>query len=940
MTRAANGVRWALLLLVAGVTSAAASFEIRPSDPVGSPLLPLSLPCRLWSDSPSIGDGPARWEISALHLSPFSLAEVPFDAVSARGRLGSTDVLGCLSRLSAPGYAEWGLSGHARLSGGFEGGLEILRTQPDDVLRATWGVPSRHACVAELGWARFSTNRLKAGLWLRDLCLTSQGRRLGLSPRLGGRMEFRATPAWRCIITQDWPGAQGGEGVFRAAVAWTPVQIFEIGQGWARHPEGESGWLVASAGPLRAQFWSTQVGQGLPVSTGFCLTARGTRSTRSVRSVQPDSLPAQGRDRPAFGPRDGLPSLWLTEPERLESAVGLDAEVLTEDSPADSFGAASDSLGEEERIPVCPAAIGSNGAGSGATPDSGLAPVSLDQIDVEDLVRRSGLTPEQAMRLVAFLQERGVRRLRDLTAVPQELEGPLREAVPYLTEPVPILAPASRGSFLQPPFSRSSLSYLRTSKARADRTPRTSNQIEYRRATGRCLFLARARGVEGSAPGGESNRAQVRGVALVRTPWVTGLAGRGGNPLTWGLGLLGRAQGTWLRSTVGARGGESAGWSPSSLLGPSTAGTESMWGLESREGRSGLRALAARNGERKCVALCWDEPTSTMGSLLRLERQRPPAFSLWVSRRGDREEAAAEWADLDRQVARGALRWARARTGPGPFALLWWNLELGQRFLLQETAPAATAATSDRTDCFRRRLRVGWQNAWVSGASDLDWSLRQDVVPVSSGRSESRQFHLRGWGNLPVRVRWDLRLDGSRRMSRPAPRDPDDLTEPHNQRTRRWRVRGLCASLPVEARHSRSHLSWCAEGGRQREDVGSAAGMMSARASAWFGLARTGSLMRRGAWSMGILQVENTKKAVLDLAPSWTGGSRALLHGSGLWVAGRLQGSLGPLGLSARALWPCAIPRSGTTPAVGYWELSISNQWKRAEKESGTTLHP
>lgn len=925
-------MRIALILLglaLCTVRPCHAAFELRPGDSGGSPMMPLSLPGAFsW---PGAGDGAltSPWSVSFLHLSPFGLREVSYDALGVASGTGPLRFRGSAACLSAPGYSELDLTAGALWPAGLDTGVSLLWTQPSAILRDDAGFQSRKAVVARIGWVRAWRTRLRAGIWARDLPVAGDAALLGLAARLGLRMEVQATPSWRVILCRDWAGGDGRDEILRAALAWSPARGCEVGQAWSRGSRFETLWMSAGARRLSACAWSSSQRDGLPGASGCCLSAAGGGASAPRRAEVPAD---RAEIRTPEAARPPGPPEW---DDSIDDALLLDAEVLIESAGADSFGAWSDSLAG------CGGSLDTDlmSFRRGAAGSSRFQTIPLSSIRAQDLRDFSALSEAEAEALASFLRQKPVGRLPDLEPVPPGLARALREVVPYLRPADPEGIPEfERGKADTAP--RWAYRFLRESKGRTGSAPRGNNRIEGRLLSGERSLLARLDWTEANGGVRQASLGHARGLVRFDSGRVHLLVGRAADPVTWGLGLLGRGRGARLRSQDRPRpetaepldtaaGLSKASVPPSTefLLRPSLSGSEPTWGAEFRGLGGGPYALAAGSGERRWGGIGWDGEAWAAGTLLRRQPGLPLSYSVALRRSGDREETSLEWTGLDRKVAHAGIRWAHAGTPRRSRPVLWWSLAWRQRVLLRDLAPATVLADlKERRLRARRVLRAGWRHPVLSFSAEWDWRSNQDVDEARSARSDSRKLSARGWGRGPSGIRWELRVDGSGHSTRPPELSMAGDSR-GNPKTERWRARVVAQTRDRASSSIPLGPGWGIEWGLEQESRRSETGTESGSAGRWFGLSRSGRLGAPLSWSAGLLEVRTDGARGISLAPSWTGGSRVLCHGVGTWLGAGVRGTRGAWALKARLVspLPAGSGRPGQDPAQ--WELSVQKNF-------------
>jgi len=329
--------RWLFLavsLLAAG--PAAAVFEIRPAQPLSSAHLPPRLPAPfdpLWRREAG------RWSLGALHLAPFALPDLSYDAVAAQREERGFAWRAGVGRLSLSGYAEWGIDCAVALCGGWTTAVSLLAVQPGDALSTEAGLRAERTATLSAGWTGSLGGRLRGTLWVRDLALARGARALGLAPAPGVRLQARVADGWEVSLGKVWSGHGSS---LRVGLSYSPVSSLRLGHAWTSPDGGREHDLTVRAGPVEGSGWVSQVAPELPLTPGFSVCIHRAGSS-------PSPPPSDEGDAAAATPLGGPEPARLrpAAPELLEDGLDapmtLDGELLT--PWADSTWSDLDSLG-------------------------------------------------------------------------------------------------------------------------------------------------------------------------------------------------------------------------------------------------------------------------------------------------------------------------------------------------------------------------------------------------------------------------------------------------------------------------------------------------------------------------------------------------------------------------------------------------------------------
>lgn len=389
------------LALAASAHPAMGGFEILPLEEAPGPLLPLHLPFPFGT---SCGPGPSGLTAGFLHLRPFGMEELRYDAAGLGWTAWNLVHQTYATRLGSDGYQEleWGARVRRRSGPGLH--LRLLGTFPDHALQSEWGVFPLRAATLTPSLSGSAGRRLEWSVNWRDALGWGDASVLGLKPSPSLRMELDLGQGWRVLWAGGWSSSDPGRNQARIALAWSSGSSVGIGQDWSAGLNAS--WIQAGAGGVQGQAWTSQTGGGLPATTGLCVALALPQSGRPPDCEALSHPGYRESQRPPADVGTGLASddpavgrTWLDEiPDWMDDGILLDGVPLFVSSDADSLGAWSDSLDiraqDSDVEPPSSQAAGSGraaatGAG-GSSSTSAVSPVpQTARLGWQDTRRRS-----------------------------------------------------------------------------------------------------------------------------------------------------------------------------------------------------------------------------------------------------------------------------------------------------------------------------------------------------------------------------------------------------------------------------------------------------------------------------------------------------------------------------------------------------------------------
>lgn len=971
------------LILVAGASPARAAFEIRPSAPSSSPLLPLHLPSALgfvpaWSPS-AVG----AWSAAALHLALDPEAGLILDAVGLRaerrrwaGRVGVT-------RLGLPDYTEWEADIGAGLAGGLALEGHLFRAQPSDPLRLGAGIEPRRAASLSASYVRSLGRKTSAIGWVRDVAGTGDHRALGIEPRAGVRFECTPGAGWTASLMREWGGRRRPE--TRLVLAWWPVTAWRLEH--AMGPgRGEATALHAELGDLALSAWSGRLAAGIPSMPGFAVGYQKEPSAGDAAVAPSNGRLAEARpappDRP---PRAASWGDWEREPgeellviDGAAVAAGLDADSLgvwadsLEDGAnqdrageaAESDAANEDRVGEDAESDAVDRNVGSvdsgddddaahstEGEAAHAADDAEAAKVAggahpvgpvrsvhrsgrprpwrvvpWSRLHDADIPAVDGMDAAARERFLAAVRSDGPRSLVEAIAAAPDpaVRRLLLETAPYASMHTPPPSFRGIGSTVRP-----AVRWSREIRSSSAGPARVSDRWEVHAASAGIGVHAAGRRPAGTDLSDES------WTALLEAQGVRLVLGLGSPPLTWGTGLWLRARTFEIRtaSSVGGVGSDVAS-------GPSAAGMPSPRPRTEISIRGNALAPSSSGKDRFVAA------EALLGS---------GATRLTAMKSGDRtwiacERQGAHWnggvvAGVGRGPARYGLLIATAgpggthqaevgfaQRGPVRFALrsagaatlagwgrAWWDSE-ARTFVPRGINSTQLVTDEDRTSP-DRRLRL--RGAISSGPIQANAAVQvwEDGIgpTVIDAYRAGRSLQLRTVVRPRRTVGLTLRATGSDGRS---VRENDGAK--HTRVTQRLCLRATAERGGAPGRRP-AGADWFLDAGydrRQSRAVPSSATAPSVRDGHWLGLAVRVRVTGRGEASVGALDVCPPRSGTLLVTPGWTGGSGFSAGRGGLWGSGRLRWRLAWFRVEGRGAWPVFPSSDRTQVAHPTWVLA------------------
>ncbi len=956
------------LIFAGGACPARAAFEIRPSAPFPSPLLPPLLPAALafapgWSHS-----GEGVWSAAALHLALEPAAGLVLDAVGLRmgGRRGAGRV--GVTRLGLPGYTEWEADIGAGSAHGLALDVSLFGTQPSDFLRLGAGIEPLRAAGLGASCVRSLGSRVSVAAWVRDFAGTGDHRVLGIDPHAGIRLEGSPGAKWTVSLLREWGVRSPPE--LRLALAWQPVSAWRLEH--ARGPgRGESTSVRAELGDLELVAWSGRLAAGIPSMPGFAVGCQRKTSVSDTSAAQPDREPSVATDEPAQRP---FPSTSWQDWERVpgEDLLIIDGEAVPAGFDADSLGAWVDSLengasenpagddagpGAADRasIPVDPAdpidqasspvvpadpagpvdPVAHAGPGGSSDPNlprvlpgsvRSLRLVSWSRLGAEDIPAVDGIDAAARERFLTTVRSRGPRGLADAIAVEPNavVRRLLLETAPYASANAP--PPTLRGIG---PIRRSAVRWLRETRCSGGGPVRASDRWEVHAALAGIGIHAAGRRGAGIDLSDESWTAllEAKGARLV--------LGLGSPPLTWGTGL-------WLRSrtiavgtadSVGGVRDETAGDAAPALmesprsrtgisirgnaLAPSSSGTDRFVAAEALLG-SGATRLAAMGAPDRTWVACERQGASWSGGVVAGIGREGTRLGLLASTIGPGGTHQTEIGVEERGPVRFALQSAGATARAG-WGRAWWDIE-GRTLIPRAEKPTYPATDEDRTTP-DRRVRLRGAVAVGSLQTSAAFQAWEDGIgpTVIEAYRTGRSMQLRTVVRPLPKASLTLRATGSDGRS---VRENDE--ERHTRTTQRLRLHAT-AQRGGPAGRRRAATDWFLDAGFDRRascSRPSTATARSVRDGHWLGLAVQGRVTGKGEASVGALDVCPPTGGTLQVTPGWSGGSGFSANRGGLWGSGRLRWRLAGLRLEGRGSWPLFPSPDRTPVAHPTWVLT------------------
>ncbi len=335
------------LALAVSASSVLGGFEILPIDDAPGHLLPLHLPFPFGA---SCSPEPSGLTAGFLHMRPFGMDELRFDAAALGWTAWSLVHQAYAARLDAGGYNEWEWGTRVRFRSGAGLHLRLLGTCPDRELQSEWGVLPLRGATLTPGLSGSVGCRLEWSVNWRDAVTWGDASVLGLGPSPSLRMELDLGQGWRVLWAGGWSSSDPGRHQSRFALAWSSGSSLGVGQDWS--PGLSGSWIQAGSGGVLGQVWTSQAPGGLPATTGLCVSfvpprSGLPRSDGEASRAGECGLPGM----PHAGTAAKVPHVpavaraWQLEtPEWMDEGILLDGALLFATSDADSLGAWADSL--------------------------------------------------------------------------------------------------------------------------------------------------------------------------------------------------------------------------------------------------------------------------------------------------------------------------------------------------------------------------------------------------------------------------------------------------------------------------------------------------------------------------------------------------------------------------------------------------------------------